>query len=386
MISRRAVEAITFRRVLAALLIGAFWPEISFLLSWLGGIGWGLKSVAALHCAEIASARLLLQAALVYRPPRPWPSPAPAGKELIVDATTTAVENASAMGPGRPGCAEAQKRGGTAPVLGVGGARAMAPRCESTLAVAIGGAPAVDLEGLALEHLLRVGGRDRPMPLARLRVPDRDLVICDPAGVVHYVLLLAGTTAAWEQRTVSYPPAHLLSPVREEPGWDRRSRELCSASVDARRCRVPVGVVAAEARAAEELGDLEDGEETVLRMSEAAAALLQASGKEAAKAGRLLEADVERARRPSHVPLHRLQGALAEEVSLGRSVGAICSRSPGFSQSADGSKAASLLCRRLGLQGTLDADRRLRYARVASAETAVLLCEALDLAPEQVGL
>jgi hypothetical protein len=262
----------------------------------------------------------------------------------------------------------------------------MAQRCESTGAVAIGVEPLADLEGLPLEHLLAVGGPEAPAPVVWLRVRERDLVICDGAGLVHYTLRLSSTTATWEQRTLSYPPAAELRALRGNPSWARRARRLCLTSAQARVCRVPVGVVAAEARAAEALGDLHDGEEGVLRLSEAAAAILQSSGKEAAKAGRLLRADVERARRPSHVPLYRLQSALAEELALGHSVGAICSRSPGFSDSADESKVTSLLCRRLGLQGTRDTHKRLRYARVASSETAVLLCEALDLAPEQVGL
>ncbi len=276
--------------------------------------------------------------------------------------------------------------GGAAPFIGVQGASAMAQRCESTGAVAIGGKPLADLEGQPLKHLLAVGGREAPPPLAWLRVRDRDLVICDGAGLVLYTLRLSPTTAAWEQRTLSYPPAAQLRALRDHPNWAQRARRLCLTSAQARACRVPVGVAAAEARAGEALGDLYDGEEAILRLSEAAAAILQTSGKEAAKAGRLLMADIERARRPSHVPLYRLQGALAEELALGHSVGAICSRSPSFSDSADESKVTSLLCRRLGMQGSRDARGRLRYARVASAETAELLCEALDLAPEELGL
>jgi hypothetical protein len=262
----------------------------------------------------------------------------------------------------------------------------MAQRFESTSAVAIGAEPLADLEGMPLERLIRTGGPEAPLPVAWLRVRDRDLVICDGAGIALYTLRLTATTAGWEQRTISYPPAAELRALREHPNWARRARRLCLTSAHSRACRVPVGVVAAEARAASELGELYDGEEAVLRLSEAAAAILQSSGKVAAKAGRLLMADIERARRPSHVPLYRLQGALAEELALGHSVGAICSRSPGFSDSPDESKVTSLLCRRLGLLGTRDARKRLRYARVACAETAVLLCEALDLAPEQVGL
>jgi hypothetical protein len=276
--------------------------------------------------------------------------------------------------------------GGAAPSTGVQGTSAMAQRCESTGAVAIGVDPLADLEGQSFEHLLAVAGPEAPLPLAWLRIRDRDLVICDGAGLAHYTLRLTPTTAAWEQRTVSYPPAAELRALREQPNWARRARRVCLTSAHSRACRVPVGVVAADARAAQELGDLCDGEEAVLRLSEAAAAILQSSGKEAAKAGRLLMADIERARRPSHVPLHRLRGALAEELALGHSVGAICSRSPGFSDSIDESKVTSLLSRRLGLLGTRDTHKRLRFARVASSEVAVLLCEALDLAPEQVGL
>ncbi|HEX7244087.1 MAG TPA: hypothetical protein VF245_00805 [Solirubrobacterales bacterium] len=252
--------------------------------------------------------------------------------------------------------------------------------------MAIGGEPAADLEGMPFEHLRRVGGPEAPLPIAWLRVRDRDLVICDGAGIALYTLRITARTAGWEQRTISFPPAPELRALREHPNWARRARRLCLTSAQARACRVPVGVVAAEARAAQELGELYDGEEAVYRLSETAAALLQASGKEAAKAGRLFMADVERARQPSHVPLYRLQGALAEELALGRSVAAICSRAPGFSDSEEESKVTSLLCRRLGLQGTRDCRKRLRYTRVAPAAIAELLCQVLDLAPEQVGL
>ena len=168
---------------------------------------------------------------------------------------------------------------------------------------------------------MRVGGPEAPLPIACLRVRDRDLVICDGAGIALYALHMTASTAGWEQRTISYPPEAELRALREHPNWTRRARRLCLTSAQARACRVPVGVVAAEARAAQELGDLYDGEEAILRLSEAAAAILQSSGKQAAKAGRLLMADIERARRPSHVPLYRLQGALAEELALGHSAG-----------------------------------------------------------------
>lgn len=262
----------------------------------------------------------------------------------------------------------------------------MTSRCESTSAVVVGTEPVTDLEGASFEHLLRVGRPNAPLPLACLRVRDRDLVVCDGAGIVFYSLRITSTTAGWEQRTISFPPVPILGALREHPNWARRARRLCLTPAQARVCRVPIGVVAAEARAAEDLGDLHDGEEAVYRLSEAAGALLQSSGKDAAKAGRLLVADIERARHPSHVPLYRLQGALAEELALGHSVAAICSRSPGFSDSTEVSKVTALLCRRLGLQGTRDCRKRLRYSRVAAAEVAELLCEALDIAPEQVGL
>ena len=262
----------------------------------------------------------------------------------------------------------------------------MTQRCESTRAVAIGTEPLSDLDGMPFERLLRVAGPEAPLPVACLRLRDRDLVICDGAGIALYTLYLTARTAGWEQRTISYPSVAELRALREHPRGARRARRLCRNPALARSCRVPVGVVAAEARAAEVLGDLYDVEAAIYQLSEAAAAILQASGKQAAKAGRILLADVERARRPSHVPLYPLQRALAEELALGRSVGAICSRSPRFSDSPEESTVTSLLCRRLGLLGTRDDRKRLRYARVASAETAELLCEALDLAPEQVGL
>jgi len=263
--------------------------------------------------------------------------------------------------------------------------RQMASRCESTSAVAIGAKPLGDLEGMAREHLVRVGRPGGPPLRAMVRVRERDLVICDGAGLALYTLRIAPRSAGWEQRTISYPPEAELRALCEHPDWARRVRRLCLTSAQARACRVPVGVVGAEARAAAERGELPEGEEAVYRLSAAAAAILQGSGKEAARAGRKLMAGVDRARHPSHVPLYRLQAALAEELALGHSLEAICSRSPGFSDSEQ-NKAASLLFRRLGLMGARDCHERLRYARVAAAATAELLCEVLDLAPEQVGL
>ena len=262
----------------------------------------------------------------------------------------------------------------------------MPQRCETTAAVMIGVEAPTDLDGTSLEHLLRVAGPGAPAPLARLRIRDRDLVVCDGAGIALYTLRLGASSAGWAQRTISYPAAAALRGITERQDWHGRARRLCLDPDLSRACRVPVGVVAAEARGASEIGVLDDGEEAVYRLTEAAAAMLQVSGKEAARAGRVLMADVGRARRPSHVPLRRLQEALAEELALGRSPVAICSRSPRFSDSGAEGGLVSLLYRRLGLQGTRDSHGHRRHARVASAETAVVLCEALDLAPEQVGL
>lgn len=262
----------------------------------------------------------------------------------------------------------------------------MAPRCESATVVTIGSEPSTDLDDASFEHLMRVGGPEALATLAALRVRDRDLVICDGAGIVHYSLLLTSTTVGWEQRTVAFPPSSVVQALREHPSWARRARQLCRTSEQARACRVHAGVVAAEARAAEELGLLCDAEEAILNMSEAAAAVVQSSGGDGAKAGRNFLAEVSRARHPSHVPLFRLQRILAEELALGRSVAAICSRAPGFSDSDDVSKVVNLLYRRLGLLGARDWHGKLRYPRVAAADTAELLCEALDIAPEQVGL
>jgi len=263
------------------------------------------------------------------------------------------------------------------------GASDMASRCESTMSV-VGGAG--DLEGEGFDNLQRVAGPSAPAPRACLRQRDLDLVICDGAGLALYQLQMTPSTLSWEQRVISYPPAEVLQGLREHPGWSRRARHLCLASAEVRSCRVPVGVVAAEARAAEARDELEDGEEAIYRLCEAASAGHQTLGKVAARAGRHLRAEVDKARRPSHVPLHRLQKALAEELALGHSVAALCSRAEGFSDSEDESKIANLLCRRLGVLGHRDCFRQLRYGRVVTSATAELLCEALDMAPEQVGL
>jgi hypothetical protein len=259
----------------------------------------------------------------------------------------------------------------------------MAARCDSTVSAVPG---EVEPEGEGLINLQRVGGLSPSPLIARLRLRDMDLVICDAAGVALYSLRVTPSTLSWEQRVVSYPPLGDLQALQEDQRWAPRARRLCCTSSDARICRVPVGVVAAEARAAEEVGELDDGEEAVYRLCEAVAACHQTLGKVAAKAGRHLLGEIEKARHPSHVPLHRLRRALAEELALGHSSEALCSRSDGFSDSSDEGKIVELLFRRLGLLGKRDYRRQLRYARVASCASAVLLCEALDIAPEQVGL
>lgn len=296
----------------------------------------------------------------------------------------SALSTALAHPPGEQPTAAAEPEGGGAgPASSVHEAREMALRCESTISVSLG---AEDLKGEAFVNLQRTGGPSAPLPVASFRLAEMDLAICDGAGLALYQLQLTPTTLGWKQHAISYPPAEELRALREHPHWARRARRLCLTSAQARACRVSVGVVAAEARGAEELGALEDGEESVYRLCEAAAARHQTLGKAAAKAGRRFLADVEKARRPSHVPLYRLQGALAEELAFGHSVAALCSRSGGFSDSGDESKAANRLFRRLGLSGHRESSGQMRYARVASYATAELLCEVLDMAPEQVGL
>lgn len=278
--------------------------------------------------------------------------------------------------------ADAQ-RGGAKGSSDVEKASTMAARGDNTVSALLGEA---DTEGEGLVNLRRVGGPALSPLLAGLRLPEMDLVICDGAGIALYSLQVTPSTLSWEQRVVSFPPVEDLQALQEDQRWARRAWRLCRTSMDARVCRVPVGVVAAEARAAEELGELDDGEEAVYRLCEAAAASHQTLGKVATRAGRRLLGDVERARHPSHVPLYRLRRALAEELALGHTIEALCSRSETFSGCANKRKVTELLFRRLGLLGKRDYHRRLRYARVASCASAESLCEVLDLAPEQVGL
>lgn len=276
-----------------------------------------------------------------------------------------------------------QDGGGAERPWTVEGASAMAAQCEiSAPALGVG-----ELDGEGFANLQKVGGPTAPLPLGSFRLRGMDLVVCDGAGLALYSLRMTSTTLSWEQRVISFPPVAELLGLRQRRDWARQARNLCLTSAEARACRVPVGVVVAEARGADEADDdtFPDREGSIYRLCEAAAARHQTLDKAAAKAGRLFLADVERARRPSHVPLRRLQVALAEELALGHSTGAICSRSEGFSDSDDESKVTELLCRRLGLLGHR-VGGHVRYARVARYASAELLCEALDMAPEQVGL
>ncbi|MBS1895496.1 MAG: hypothetical protein JST59_29705 [Actinobacteria bacterium] len=61
----RILRAVTMRRVLAALLIGAFAKEIVAVLSWLADTGWELKDVAAARGLAVAGLRLVFEGALI---------------------------------------------------------------------------------------------------------------------------------------------------------------------------------------------------------------------------------------------------------------------------------------------------------------------------------
>jgi hypothetical protein len=260
----------------------------------------------------------------------------------------------------------------------------MSPPTHIHAATQLDAAP--DITGDALQALERAVGASAPPPRAALAVRERELVILSGAGLVLYSLALTPTRSGWEQRLLAFPPAPLVRELGERARWATGVRELCLRSPAARTCRVPVGVVAAEARGWEEAGEgpgLEDG---VYDLSLSVAAIQRAAGARAAKAGRALAERVEQARRPSHVPLRPLQLVLAEEVAFGRSLAALCSRSEHFARAAQSGAATSALCRGLGLQGTRVGLGELRYARVAPAQLAEALCAALDMAPEEVGL
>jgi len=245
-----------------------------------------------------------------------------------------------------------------------------------------------------------------PAPSAALRVREMDLALLSASGLVHYQLSVTPTTLRWEQRVVAFPPQEMLDLLCRRRSWERAVRAVCAQApsptvgvgralfrVESRICRVPVGVVAAEARACERFLGVRDAEEAVYRITLAAASThlaglgdTKAVRKAARKAGRKMLGDVKRSRFPSHVPLLPFQRALAEELALGRSIDGICSRAETYCDSDGEPKKTTDLFRHLGISATRDEGSRPRYARVAPHAIAAALCTALDVAPEEVGL
>jgi hypothetical protein len=237
-------------------------------------------------------------------------------------------------------------------------------------------APEAGPEALALANLARAAGRAARVPLACLRLGAMELVICGGAGFALYSLQVARDGARWRLRLIPFPPEPLLRDLYERPDWAQRARWLCLASSEARSRQVTLGAVGAEARAGEASGEVAGLEEGVYSLSLAAVAAATALAGRSGEAARRTAADVERARRPSHVPLYLLQRALAERLAAGPSPRGLCDVAR--------NGAAARLMRQLGL---LDAGERQRhYARVAPRRLAVRLCEALELAPGEVGL
>jgi hypothetical protein len=260
----------------------------------------------------------------------------------------------------------------------------MPSTCETTRSAAEHGSRA---EGDALANLEQAVGAAAPPLLAQARVREFDLVVCGGSGIAHYTLRIGPTVLGWQQRAIAYPPADVLASIYGSGSWAQRARRLCRLHREARSCRVPVGVVAAEARAADAYAQLGEAEETIYRISEAAAARHLAAVGWRAKPARKLQADIEKARHPSHVPLHPFQRALAEEVALDRTFSAICSRSERFTRDGGEKTTPNELCRALGLLGRDTGNGQpKRFARVASYPVAEALCEALDMAYEEVGL
>lgn len=64
--ARRILDAVTLRRVFAALLIGGFSNEIISFLSWLADTGWDLTDVATLRALVLATLQFALEAAVIY--------------------------------------------------------------------------------------------------------------------------------------------------------------------------------------------------------------------------------------------------------------------------------------------------------------------------------
>jgi hypothetical protein len=65
-IARRVLDAVTPRRVLAALLIGGFTKEILSFISWLVGTGWALTSAASVRACLLSGLSLAVDVALIY--------------------------------------------------------------------------------------------------------------------------------------------------------------------------------------------------------------------------------------------------------------------------------------------------------------------------------
>src|SRR4051794_6999058 len=63
--ARRILNAVTFRHVVIALLIGAFRNEIVSVISWAAGIGWRLQDVSTLRAFVLATVQLAIYAALI---------------------------------------------------------------------------------------------------------------------------------------------------------------------------------------------------------------------------------------------------------------------------------------------------------------------------------
>lgn len=66
MTTRRMLDAVTLRRVVAVLLIGGFAKEIVSFLTWLADTGWALWDVASVRALALASVRFALEVALIY--------------------------------------------------------------------------------------------------------------------------------------------------------------------------------------------------------------------------------------------------------------------------------------------------------------------------------
>jgi len=64
--AKRILDAVTLRRVVAALLIGGFSKETLSFLGWLAGTGWGLLGVASVRGLLLATLVFAIDASLIY--------------------------------------------------------------------------------------------------------------------------------------------------------------------------------------------------------------------------------------------------------------------------------------------------------------------------------